>query len=121
MQGAGKGVIGVAVKPGVGIFDMLTRTTQGIRNTATFYDKKTARVRAPRAFGPDKRLTVYSFSKSIGQSLLWSINEGKHVGEWHLFHCTTRDDRFVLVSDKTLFYINIKERDVVWDTSLSGM
>ena len=99
---------------------MLTKTTQGIKNTATYYDKKTARVRPPRAFGPDKRITVYSFDKSIGQSLLWTLEDGKHADEWHLFHCTSRDERLILISDKTLFYINLKDQDINWTIPLAG-
>lgn len=31
MTGTMKGIIGVAVKPAVGIFDLVTKTTEGVR------------------------------------------------------------------------------------------
>ena len=70
-KGVGRGVLGyrfcfintyissVGVKPVVGVIDLATQTTKGIKNTATLWDsKKVQRKRPPRYFGEDKVLEV---------------------------------------------------------------
>lgn len=59
-KGLGKGVIGTVVKPTVGVIDLATQTTKGLRNTASMFDVKVTRRRPPRYFGPEKILTTYS-------------------------------------------------------------
>lgn len=121
VKGVGKGMIGAAVKPGVGLFDLATRTTQGIRNTATYFDKDVHRLRAPRGFGPDRVLTAYNLEKAIGQSLLRTIDDGAYVGEWHLFHCVTASDNLLLVSNKQLLCINVRSHQSDWQCTLASI
>lgn len=54
MQGVGKGLVGVVVKPVAGAVDMVTKTAEGVKNTTTLLDAKTDRVRLPRCVGHDK-------------------------------------------------------------------
>lgn len=43
----------------MGVIDLATQTTKGIRNTATLFDNKvTTRKRLPRYFGPEGVLEV---------------------------------------------------------------
>ncbi|KAF1315491.1 Vacuolar protein sorting-associated protein, partial [Globisporangium splendens] len=59
VEGVGKGLIGVAVKPAAGILDLAARTTAGTTATATVFDKKArnTRMRLPRIMHTsDKRL-----------------------------------------------------------------
>lgn len=66
VKGIGRGVVGVVVKPAVGVLDFASQTAtvttffppmltcQGIRNTASFFESKSHRIRQPRfipAFG----------------------------------------------------------------------
>lgn len=53
-KGVGKGLVGVVLKPTVGVVDLATKTTEGIRNTTTYFDEKSYRVRPPRFIGPTK-------------------------------------------------------------------
>jgi hypothetical protein len=51
VRGIGVGVLGVVVKPAVGVVDLATRTTEGLRNMSD--DNTARRVRVPRAFEAD--------------------------------------------------------------------
>jgi hypothetical protein len=49
----------IPIKPVVGTIDLLTKTTEGIKNTTTVFDKEKQRARVPRAFQTShKALTV---------------------------------------------------------------
>ena len=75
--GLGKGVIGLAVKPMVGVFDLASRTTEGIRNTAFGSEKESkglsmavaTRIRLPRAFGRLDVLLPYAMKPAAAQYL----------------------------------------------------
>ena len=121
IKGLGKGVIGAAVKPGVGIFDMCTRTTEGIKNFVTISDNNEVRVRPPRGFGPDKVLFPYDREKAIGQSILRSLDQSSYEDHWHLFHCISLQENLVLVSNKKIFYINVGEQDIQWSCDIAGL
>lgn len=76
VEGVGKGLIGVAVKPTAGILDLAARTTAGITATATVFDKKArnTRVRLPRMMHTsDKRLRVYSNDEAMISQLLHKL------------------------------------------------
>jgi len=38
-KGIGQGVVGVVVKPVAGVFEAVSKTSEGIKNTATYFDK----------------------------------------------------------------------------------
>jgi vacuolar protein sorting-associated protein 13A/C len=121
IKGLGKGVIGAAVKPGVGIFDMCTRTTQGIKNHVTLGGNDEVRTRPPRGFGPDKVLLTYDSEKAIGQSILRTLDQGYYEDQYHLFHCISLEENLVLVSNKKLFYINVGEQLIQWACDIVGL
>ena len=59
VKGIGKGIAGFGLKPVIGVVDFFTRTAEGIRNTASYWEqKKRERSRPPRYFGRDKVLLV---------------------------------------------------------------
>ena len=121
VKGVGKGVIGGVVKPGVGLFDLATRATQGITNFAA-HDIVVVRTRPPRGFGPDKILRTFDVEKAIGQSILRSLDDGRFANEWHLYHCVSSNETIVMVSNKNLFSISIvPQLCITWSTSLSGL
>lgn len=63
--GLAKGILGVALKPAVGVFDAVSRATEGIRNSAfgsdpsLVVDSSLERTRIPRAFGRGHGLLPY--------------------------------------------------------------
>eukprot|EP00605_Chrysophyceae_sp_TOSAG23-4_P000339 GSChrysophyteH1.ASY1.ANO1.386.1 assembled CDS len=74
--GLGRGLIGFAVKPVVGVFDLASRATEGIRNAA--FDENNADkgkeaylhgTRLPRSFGRSDLLLPYSLHPAAAQYL----------------------------------------------------
>lgn len=121
MKGMGKGVIGAAVKPGVGLFDMATRATQGITNFA-LNSEMLVRVRPPRGFGPERILRLYDTEKALGQSILRSLDEGAYASEWHLLHCVSDDDAIILLSNKRIFSISVEPQlSAIWSCLLADI
>jgi len=72
--GIAKGLLGVALKPAVGVFDLAARATEGMRSNIV--DERqdnradVSRSRIPRAFGPGGILRVYSRYDAAAQYLL---------------------------------------------------
>jgi len=73
VQGLGKGIIGLALKPAVGVFDLASRATEGIRNTAFGSESGDRegifRARIPRAFGRASLLLPYELTEAAAQFL----------------------------------------------------
>jgi len=101
-KGVGKGLAGVVLKPTIGAIDMVTRTTEGIKNTAMSRDK--IRVRPPRYFGDDKKLHIYNIDKSFGQEILKTMLDGKYRNETYQFHFILEDKTMIIVTTTYLLY-----------------
>lgn len=52
MKGITKGIAGLVIKPITGVIDAASKTAEGIKNTATYFDDKPSenRLRPPRVF-----------------------------------------------------------------------
>jgi len=125
-KGLGRGVIGTVVKPTVGVIDLATQTTKGLRNTASMFDVKVSRKRPPRYFGPEKMLTVYSREKSAGVQLLYELAGGAYRDETYIYHLRMSHPKLgkiiLIVTDKHIF-LRKGEGDYgkVWDEKLSDI
>lgn len=75
LKGVGRGMAGVVLKPVVGAVDIVTRTTEGIKNTTRYFDdKRKAPIRPPRFIGGDKLISTFNLDKSIGQQILRTVD-----------------------------------------------
>lgn len=92
--GVAKGILGVALKPAVGVFDLASRATEGLRHSASVnkaaLDAQThrlqiRRLRFPRAFGRGKTLISFNEELSAAQYLVDSLTG------------FPREDRFLIV------------------------
>lgn len=106
-----KGVLGggtgLITKPLVGSIDLLTRTAEGIRNTATYWDEmQRTRVRSPRYFGPERVLLPYNVKKSRGQEYLRQAEGGRYKHEWYIFHVKLPSLKILLLSNQRVLYIS---------------
>jgi len=64
LKGVAKGFTGIVAKPVVGVIDLITRTSEGIKNTTTIFDNlKKERIRPPRYFGNHRLLEIYNKKK----------------------------------------------------------
>jgi vacuolar protein sorting-associated protein 13A/C len=98
----------VLLKPAVGAVDLITRTTEGIKNTTTIFDEKLkARIRPPRFFGSDHLITIYNLEASLGQEIMSTANGGQYLNDYYEFHCfvTKKNDCCVLGTKKLLLYL----------------
>ena len=76
VKGFAKGVIGVAVKPTVGVLDGASNITQGISGTATSLMSKprTIRLRRPRLlYSPDRILVTYREEEAFVKHLMENV------------------------------------------------
>jgi len=113
----------LGIKPVVGVLDFITKTTEGIRNTTTYWDgKHRNRIRQPRYFGPDQVLQPYSSEKAQGQEYLHVIEEGKYRNQSYLYHVSV-EGRVVLLSDSNVFCIrgNKEEAFAEWSVPIQDI
>jgi len=102
LKGIGKGLAGVVLKPTIGAIDIVTRTTEGIKNNAL--NRTKIRVRPPRHVGPDRVLNLYNPEKAIGQEIFKTLRDGRYRKEYFLYHLDLPEDTMVIVSDKNLYF-----------------
>jgi hypothetical protein len=120
----------VAVKPTVGVIDLATQTTRGIRNTATMFDGKARqRRRPPRYFGTEAVLEPYDKAKAIGVEKMMMLDDGKYKLEVYLYHVELEHTvpkekkpkkRLLLVTDKHIFFRTPKSLKDIWKAKMGG-
>jgi len=120
VKGVGRGVIGLGLKPAIGVVDLFTRTAEGVRNTATYWDEiRRGRVRHPRYFGRDKVLETFSDYKSVGQELLYTLEHGRYRNEFYMHHIE-EETTIIIISDLhilTVSRFDTKQED--WHVKIS--
>ncbi|EGG23782.1 hypothetical protein DFA_05918 [Cavenderia fasciculata] len=101
LKGVGKGVIGVAVKPTVGLFEFASRTSEGVKNSTTIAKSlmnNNRRRRLPRYFSKDGTLQLYNNFKAQGAYLLYSKFGAPPLHSWYQFHVLLSRDHVLLAS-----------------------
>jgi hypothetical protein len=83
---------GVAVKPVIGISDLVSRTTEGISQSTSAVSALSGmdRIRPPRYVNrQDRILKEYDLKKSVGQEIFYNINYGEFwiQNDYYLFYC----------------------------------
>jgi len=115
----------LVVKPITGVLDAASKTAEGIRNTATYFDQKPTenRIRHPRAFyGKEQFYRQYIESDA---EVLWHFNNSNRnrlkniclLNSFDIF--PTEDDKenyFILaLSYERIIFWNPRKRKLVWD------
>ncbi|KAH9950347.1 vacuolar protein sorting-associated protein 13 [Amylocystis lapponica] len=86
-KGVGKGLIGAVTKPVVGVLDLASNLSEGIRNTTTVFDNPARdRVRLPRLIPSDAVLVPYSDREALGQYWMKDLDNGAYRGELYVAH-----------------------------------
>ena len=86
-KGLGQGVVGAAVKPVAGVLEAVSKTTEGIKNTATMLDadQQLRRVRpSPRRFGAERELLEFDEYACVGYSYL--LHDDALRRDTHVLH-----------------------------------
>lgn len=109
VEGVGRGLIGVAIKPAAGVLDLAARTTAGITATATVFDKKArnTRMRLPRMMHTsDKRLRVYSGDEAMISQLLHKLPQKLLQNEHYEAHVFLPQSRAVIATSHQFLHVD---------------
>lgn len=120
-KGVGKGLVGAVTKPAVGIFDLASNLSEGVRNTTTVFDRPAReRVRLPRHVPPDGVLVPFSDRSAIGQYWLKDLDNGAYRQEFYVAHINLPggDGVALLTADRMLTF-GTKKLRLNWDLSLA--
>ena len=121
------GVVGVVTKPVVGVFDLASSVTEGIKNTATVFDKELERVRLPRYISGDQVIRPYNLHEANGLEYIQRLAKGKYALEKYISHLelNTLDDRgqkaIILLSNSNLFLFYQRNLEIEWIISAQGI
>eukprot|EP00965_Chrysotila_dentata_P089414 2952492-Pleurochrysis_carterae.AAC.1 len=84
-KGLGRGLVGVAVKPTAGVFELAAKTAEGLRNTgkaAAELQQAGARLRLPRTLpAAGGALRPYNEAEALAFSLLRHVARGRYAHE----------------------------------------
>ncbi|KAG1749982.1 vacuolar protein sorting-associated protein 13 [Suillus paluster] len=120
-KGVGKGLVGAVTKPAVGVFDLASNLSEGIRNTTTVFDKpERDRVRLPRHVPPDGILVPFSAREALGQYWMRDLDNGAFRKEAYVAHIDSpgNDNVILLTSSRVLSFWSKKLR-LDWDLPLA--
>lgn len=120
-KGVGKGLVGVVTKPAVGVFDLASNVSEGIRNTTTVFDKpERDRVRLPRHVPSDGILVPFSAREALGQYWMKDLDNGAYRKDAYVAHIDSpgSDNVILLTSTRVLSFWSKKLR-LDWDLPLA--
>lgn len=87
IKGVGKGIIGLPAKTAIGVLDLASNVSEGIRNSTTLMDiGQIERVRLPRFVSSDKLIKPYNLRDSQGQYWLKTCNGGEYAKDMYVGH-----------------------------------
>ncbi|KAH7368024.1 vacuolar protein sorting-associated protein [Plectosphaerella cucumerina] len=122
-KGIGKGVVGLATKPAIGVLDMASNVSEGIRNTTTVFDgSELERVRYARFVPADGVVRPYNARESMGQYWLKQVDNGKYFNEHYIAHLELpREDMVVMVTYTRILLIRSRRLTSEWDVPLKDV
>jgi vacuolar protein sorting-associated protein 13A/C len=117
LKGVGKGLVGAVTKPVVGVFDLASNVSEGIRNTTTVFDNpERDRVRVPRHVPVDGVLRPYSAHEAMGQYWMKDLDNGAFRREAYVAHINTPGgDNVVLLTASRVLSFWSKKLRLDWD------
>jgi len=116
-KGIGKGLVGAVTKPVVGVFDLASNVSEGIRNTTTVFDTpERDRVRMPRLIPADGVLRPYSPREALGQYWMMDLNDGAYRQEYYIAHIQLSGaENIVLLTTKRVLCFFPKKLRLTWE------
>jgi len=122
-KGVGLGVLGLATKPALGVFDLASNVSEGIRNTTTVFDGEGLdRVRLTRFISADGIVRPYNQREALGQFWLKQLDNGKYFNEQYIAHLELpREDMVVMLTYTRIMLIKSKKLTSEWDVPLKDI
>ncbi|KAJ7038206.1 vacuolar protein sorting-associated protein 13 [Mycena alexandri] len=120
-KGVGKGLVGAVTKPVVGVFDLASNVSEGIRNTTTVFDgPERDRVRLPRHVSADGVLRPYDARAATGQYWLRDLDNGTYRQEAYVAHINAPGgDNVVLLTSSRVLSFWSKKLKLDWELPFS--
>jgi len=118
LVGTYKGTSGLIVKPISGAIDLISKTSEGIKNTATTsVDIKVVKIRILRPFyGKQQLLKSYDQFHAIILQHLKKINRGKYVNDHFIdamYYDTDTDRNIIVLTEERFLTVNSHSKEVV--------
>lgn len=115
-KGLGKGFIGLPTKTAIGIFDLASNVSEGIRNTTTVFDTDgLEKVRLPRSISYDQVIRSFSTRDSQGQFWLKSLDGGRFLNQTYLAHIVLPgEEKAVVVTFEFILLFQINTMEITW-------
>jgi len=117
-KGLGMGLLGLPTKTTIGLLDMASNISEGIRNTTTVFDEhEIQRVRLPRVISQDGVVRPYNVRESVGQMILHTVRDGKYVQCHYLAHSNITRNKVIVVSLEVVLVATINDMSLEWSLS----
>ncbi|KAL0951191.1 hypothetical protein HGRIS_007919 [Hohenbuehelia grisea] len=116
-KGVGKGLVGAFTKPVVGVFDLASNVSEGIRNTTTVFDNpERDRARLPRLVPADGVLQPYLAREALGQYWMRDLDNGAYRKEFYVAHINIHgSDKVVLLTMSRVLSFWSNRLKLDWD------
>ncbi len=125
LKGVGKGLVGAITKPAVGVFDLASNVTEGMRNTTMVFDQNDIdRVRLPRYIANDGIVRPYSDREALGQTWLKNVDNGRLMKDSYVAHVdvgSQEGDAVIMLTVSRILYIRTMRLKVMWEVPLSDL
>jgi vacuolar protein sorting-associated protein 13A/C len=121
-KGVGVGLVGAVTKPVVGLIDMTTSLTEGIKNCADDAQNDVSQVRFPRVMPCNQKVSVYNPREAFGQSVMINLIGSDLAGkELYIAHIEIPSDSTIfIVSSRRVISAGLENLKIIWqmDSSL---
>lgn len=122
LKGVGKGLVGAITKPAVGVFDLASNVTEGMRNTTVVFDQNDIdRVRLPRFVASDGIVRPYSDREALGQTWLKNVDNGRLMKEHYVAHVDAGGDNVIMITVSRILFIRTLKLRIAWEVELSQL
>ena len=125
ISGTVKGLAGLVVKPVTGVLDVASHTAEGIKNTATRFDKddEQERVRPPRVlYGSNRILKSYNDHDATVRMFLRGFKKGRLLKEKFVCQAIFKDlrgqDTVIVIFVKTVVLLDMYKQKILWEVAL---
>lgn len=121
-KGTYKGVAGLVVKPISGTLDFFSKTSEGIKNTASFDEKKVNKIRIVRPFyGKIQLIKIYDVFHAVVVQHLQKMSRGAFSKDHFveaLHYASAKENLTLLMTEEHLLIVDTKTREVTkyWDS-----
>ena len=121
VKGIGKGLVGLVFKPISGVFDFASHTTEGLKNTVTYFDDKAneMKMRKPRAFyGREKYFKRYVLFEADLLNNLKIFEDGKYAYDNFISSFIMTEGKnsqnILIITFEHIIYFNQEKKQIIF-------